>query len=105
MNDEQQRARRNNYIMGEGYDRWKLRCREDDEEIAREQELRQELREQKEEWEWECRREDALTDPEPEIEMKAEPEKPLTQDELDEIEWRQWFRRDTERHWNREGCQ
>ena len=106
MNDEQQREQRNRRVM-EANERWYNSPPDDDEDVAREQELRQELREQKEEWEWECRRDDELTDPKPEVKMKPERNfflQPLTPEEKEEIEWREWFRKDTERHWNREGC-
>ena len=47
MNDEQQRARRNNYIMGDYYDRWKLMSREDEEDERQAREDRQNLLDEK----------------------------------------------------------
>ena len=103
---DRERERYNRWAQQRNED-WYCSPPDDDEDVAREQELRQELREQKEEWEWECRRDDELTDPKPEVKMKPERNfflQPLTPEEKEEIEWREWFRKDTERHWNREGC-
>ena len=49
MNDTQQRSRRNNYIMGQYYDQWKLMNQDDEDEEKRLQAERLEFLDRKSE--------------------------------------------------------
>lgn len=100
MNDSDQRARYNRSAMQRNED-WYCNPPED-REYEREQ--REDIQAQKEEWEWECKRDAELTDPKEKIEVKDSYDwrKPETPEEKEEREWREWFRRDEERHFNRQ---
>jgi hypothetical protein len=102
MNSREQQ--RWNGHVADSYDRELQTTPEDYEDMAREQERREEIRSQKEEWDWECKRDQELTDPKEKV--IVEPEKSWfqmkeTDEQKEEREWREWFRRDTDRHWNR----
>jgi hypothetical protein len=96
--------RRDAWMLRE-YDRELTITPDDREDMAREQERREDIRAQKEEWEWECKRDAELTNPKEEIKIKAErnwSRQPETKEEREEREWREWFRRDEEKHFNRQ---
>jgi hypothetical protein len=104
MNDSDQRARYNRSAM-QSNEEWYCRTPDDDEDAARKQEQREDIRAQKEEWEWECARDNALTNPKDKIEVKEYGrdlwKHPLTPEELEEIEYQRWRKWDEDYHWNR----
>ena len=76
--------RRDAWVLSE-YDRELTITPDDREDMAREQERREDIRAQKDEWEWECARDDALTNPKEEIKIDKEycfkERRELTEDE------------------------
>jgi hypothetical protein len=104
MNDSDQRARRNSRIMGSDYDNYKLMSREDEEERYYARQQRENDRIDKEEYLADMKEDDALTNPKEKIEVKDSYDwrRPETEQEREEREWKEWFRRDEERHFNRQ---
>lgn len=87
------------------YDRELTLTPEDREDMARESERRENIRSQKEEWEYDCSKDDALTLTKSRETVVCIPERDWrtseTEEEREEREWREWFRRDVEKKWNR----
>ena len=111
MNDDQQRERYNRWANQRNED-WYCSPPEDDEDNFRKQELRQDSEDQREEWEAECRKDDELTkrsEPLPCDEIIIDsgvctlrPPGCSKEDWDEELQWREYQRRDIEKHWNKE---
>jgi hypothetical protein len=101
MHDEQQRERRNNRIMGSDYDAWKLSNREDEEKRYRARQRCEEDKEDREEFLWECKRDNDLTDPPEDPTIEPEVTRELTEDELAELKHRM-FEIEKEMRWEQD---
>ena len=105
MNDTEQRSRMNRNAM-ESNESWYLRTPEDEYERCAERERRQDIEDQKSEWEWDCKRDASLTEKSncecSDTVREKDWRRPLTAEELEEQEYQKWFKWDEERKWNRQ---
>jgi len=79
--------RRDAWVLRE-YDRELTITPDDREDMAREQEQREDIRAQKEEWDWECKRDAELTNPKEEVKVEQDYRRPLTEKEKEDIAFR-----------------